>query len=154
MRQNLSIYYEDSYNIIILILFVMTGTHLLTQTMKHPSIWNKKLSATGDAPQSFFLSQYCTTYSDKRKRLEQGLTLTFFTYWPKGPPAFRNYWSSKISSGPTISLLFYLNFNLLSGLSTMYCAFIKRKLYYLLNYFNIPFIFSLYFKLLVICFRF
>ncbi|KAH3866873.1 hypothetical protein DPMN_029996 [Dreissena polymorpha] len=31
---------------------------------------NKKPSETGDAPKSFFLSQYCTIYSDKRKRLE------------------------------------------------------------------------------------
>jgi len=31
---------------------------------------NKKPSETGDAPQSFFLSQYCTIYSDKRKPFE------------------------------------------------------------------------------------
>ncbi|KAH3854584.1 hypothetical protein DPMN_097129 [Dreissena polymorpha] len=31
---------------------------------------NKKPSETGDAPQRFYLSQYCTIYSDKRKRLE------------------------------------------------------------------------------------
>ncbi|KAH3774423.1 hypothetical protein DPMN_175805 [Dreissena polymorpha] len=30
----------------------------------------KKLSETGEAPHKFFWSQYCTIYSDKRKRLE------------------------------------------------------------------------------------
>jgi len=49
---------------------------------------NKKPSETGDAPQRFFLSQYCTIYSDKRKRPEGpvvGGTRFFLIENLKGP---------------------------------------------------------------------
>ena len=31
----------------------------------------------------------------------QGSTLTNFSWWPEGPPAFKIYWSSRISTGPS-----------------------------------------------------
>jgi len=55
---------------------------------------NKKPSESGDAPQRFLLSQFCTIYSDKRKRLEGtvvGGTRIFIYKISKGHNSVKNH---------------------------------------------------------------